>query len=64
MLDLHVGQKMVCVDMSHWPGDALHAREIMPREGEIYTIRAIVRAGSYMDCPRTDCSWLKSSMRS
>lgn len=43
-MDLHIGQKLVCVDMRHRPGDGANAYEKMPKEGSVYTVRAIVPA--------------------
>ena len=40
MIHFRVGQKVVCVDGSaHWGG---HGDEMLPIEGEIYTIRELV----------------------
>ena len=43
MIHFRVGQKVVCVDGSaHWGG---HGDEMLPIEGEIYTIRELFDCG-------------------
>lgn len=44
--DWHVGMKVVCISEQYRPTSAPDERDILPREGQVYTIRSFHKSGN------------------